>query len=30
MYSFDWPWMFVLLPLPLLGYWFSKPVVSSQ
>lgn len=30
MYSFDWPWMFVLLPLPLLGYWFRKPVASSQ
>ncbi len=30
MYSFDWPWMFLLLPLPLLVYWFSKPVASSQ
>ncbi len=30
MYSFDWPWMFLLLPLPLLVYWFSKPLASTQ
>ena len=25
MYSFDWPWMFLALPLPILIYWLSKP-----
>ncbi len=30
MYSFDWPWMFVLLPLPLLVYWFSKPLANTR
>ena len=30
MYSFDWPWMFLLLPLPALVYWLSKPVDISQ
>ena len=30
MYSFDWPWMFFLLPLPLLVYWLSKPVKVKQ
>ena len=30
MYSFDWPWMFLLLPLPLLVYWFSKPLAGAQ
>ncbi|MCU7966122.1 MAG: VWA domain-containing protein, partial [gamma proteobacterium symbiont of Bathyaustriella thionipta] len=30
MYSFDWPWMFLLLPLPALVYWLSKPVDSKQ
>ncbi len=30
MYSFDWPWMFFLLPLPLLVYWLSKPVKIKQ
>jgi len=30
MYSFDWPWIFLLLPLPLLVYWFSKPAALMQ
>ncbi len=30
MYSFDWPWMFVLLPLPLLVYWLTQPVKNTQ
>jgi Ca-activated chloride channel family protein len=30
MYSFDLPWMFVLLPLPLLIYKFAKPVRIRQ
>ncbi len=30
MYSFDWPWMFLLLPLPLLVYWFSRPTSINQ
>ncbi len=30
MYSFDWPWMFLLLPLPAIIYGFSKPVSLSQ
>jgi len=29
-YSFDWPWMFILLPLPVLVYLFSKPLNISQ
>ncbi|MCW8929380.1 MAG: VWA domain-containing protein [Gammaproteobacteria bacterium] len=30
MYSFDWPLMFLLLPLPVIVYVFSKPAVISQ
>ncbi|MCN4143817.1 MAG: VWA domain-containing protein [Thiohalomonas sp.] len=30
MYSFDLPWIFLLLPLPALVYWLSKPVESKQ
>ncbi|MDX2504922.1 MAG: VWA domain-containing protein [Gammaproteobacteria bacterium] len=30
MYSFDWPWMFILLPLPAIFYWLSPPVDISQ
>ncbi len=30
MYSFDLPWMFLLLPLPVFVYWLSKPVESNQ
>ena len=30
MYSFDWPWMFVLLPLPILSYWLSKSAKIKQ
>ncbi|MCU7834823.1 MAG: VWA domain-containing protein [gamma proteobacterium symbiont of Taylorina sp.] len=30
MYSFDWPWIFVLLPLPFLIYWLSSPKKTSQ
>lgn len=30
MYSFDWPWIFLLLPLPALIYWFSKPAPLMQ
>ena len=30
MYSFDWPWMFLLLPLPILSYWLSKPKKVTQ
>lgn len=32
MLSFDWPWLFVLLPLPLLVYWFvpAKQVASES
>jgi len=30
MYSFDWPWIFLLLPLPLLVYWLSKPAALMQ
>jgi len=29
MYSFDWPLMFFLLPLPVLLYWLRKPLESS-
>ncbi len=29
MYSFDWPWMFILLPLPAIIYSFSKPANLS-
>jgi Ca-activated chloride channel homolog len=29
-YSFDWPWMFFLLPLPAIVYVFSKPVTSKR
>ena len=28
--SFNWPWIFLLLPLPLLVYWFSKPAALMQ
>jgi len=30
MYSFDWPMMFLLLPLPAVIYWLSKPASSSE
>ena len=30
MYSFDLPWIFLLLPLPVFVYWLSKPVESNQ
>ncbi len=30
MYSFDWPWMFLLLPLPAIIYGLSRPVDISQ
>ncbi len=30
MYSFDWPWMFILLPLPAIFYWLRPPVDISQ
>lgn len=30
MYSFDWPWMFLLLPLPAIIYGLSKPVDINQ
>ncbi|MDX2504147.1 MAG: VWA domain-containing protein [Gammaproteobacteria bacterium] len=30
MYSFDWPWMFLLLPLPGILYGLRKPAVVSQ
>lgn len=30
MYNFDWPWMFLLLPLPAIVYWLSKPVDNKQ
>ncbi len=30
MYSFDWPWMFALLPLPLIVYAFSRPFETAQ
>ncbi len=30
MYNFDWPWMFLLLPLPVFTYLLSKPVDISQ
>jgi len=30
MYSFDWPWIFVLLPFPLLVYWLTQPVETAQ
>ncbi len=30
MYSFDWPWIFVLLPLPLVVYWLTQPVETAQ
>lgn len=30
MYSFDWPWMFLLLPLPVLVYALSTPFVHQQ
>ena len=30
MYSFDWPWMFLLLPLPVLIYRFSKPLAIRK
>ncbi|WP_198264095.1 vWA domain-containing protein [sulfur-oxidizing endosymbiont of Gigantopelta aegis] len=30
MYSFDWPWMFALLPLPIIVYAFSKPADNHQ
>jgi len=26
MYSFDWPWVFILLPLPVLVYFFTRPI----
>jgi len=26
MYSFDWPWIFILLPLPVLVYFFTRPI----
>lgn len=30
MYNFDWPWMFLLLPLPIVMYLLSKPVNITQ
>jgi len=30
MYNFDWPWIFLLLPLPILVYWYSKPAELIQ
>ncbi len=30
MYNFDWPWIFVLLPLPILIYWLSKNTDNTQ
>ena len=30
MYSFNWLWIFLLLPLPLLVYWLSKPAALMQ
>lgn len=26
MYSIDWPWVFILLPLPVLVYFFTRPI----
>lgn len=26
MYSFDWPWVFILLPLPVLVYFLTRPI----
>ncbi len=30
MFSFGWPWAFLLLPLPLVVYWFTRPVKKEQ
>lgn len=30
MYSFDWPWMFILLPLPAVFYALSQPAKVNQ
>lgn len=30
MFSFAWPWSFLLLPLPLLVYFFTRPSVKKQ
>jgi len=30
MFQFSWPWVFVLLPLPLLVYFFLKPVKKQD
>ncbi len=30
MYSFDWPWIFILLPLPVLVHYFTSPVKQQN
>ncbi|MGH1438683.1 MAG: VWA domain-containing protein [Cellvibrionaceae bacterium] len=30
MLEFQWPWMFLILPLPLLVYWLAKPKQQQQ
>jgi len=30
MLSFQWPWVFLVLPLPLLIYWFLRPLKQGQ
>ena len=30
MLSFQWPWIFLLLPLPLIIVWFVKPIKKQQ
>jgi Ca-activated chloride channel family protein len=30
MYSFDWPWIFILLPLPVLVYFFTRPIKQQN
>ena len=30
MYSFEWPWMFLLLPLPVAVYLLSRPISLNQ
>jgi len=30
MFKFAWPWMFIILPLPILFYWLLPPVKNQQ
>lgn len=30
MFEFEWPWLFITLPLPLLVRWLGRPVTSQQ